>query len=177
VQPHNGNPDENQRFTIPRALDWCRRMAGVREFDLDVAACEESHHAHLWYGKAENGLRMPWFGDVFCNPPWDDIGPWVEKAWREMRWPIGAAPGPQQVNSVAMLLPGDRTHRRWWRDFVEPHRDGRNFDGPPLREAAVQLSTHFAPERFPYGGPGNPAGIGTAEPNFTSCLLLWRRNA
>lgn len=168
VRPHCGNEDENQRFTISRAKDWCLRIAGVREFTLDVAACAESHHAHLWYGQAEDGLRMPWFGDVFCNPPWDNIGAWVEKAWYEMR--VTAL-----ISSISMLLPGDRTHRPWWRELVEPFRDGRDFDGPPLKEKLVQLSTHFAPERFPYGSPGNPRGIGVAEPNFTSCLLLWKR--
>jgi hypothetical protein len=162
VAPHNGNPDPNQRYTIRRAIEWCKRTAGVTEYDLDVAACEESHHAHLWYGVAENGLSLPWFGDVFCNPPWDDIEPWVQKAWAEFERPRGPE-GDSLLASISMLLPGDRTHRPWWRMLVEPVRDRGGV-----------LTVHFAPERFPYGGPGNPEGIGAPEPNFTSCLLVWR---
>jgi hypothetical protein len=167
VAPHNGSTDENQRFTIPRALDWCRRVVGVTEYDLDVAACDEAHHAPNFYdGRARgSGLLLPWYGDVFCNPPWDDIGPWVMRAFKAWREPVFEA---LTLLTVSMLLPGNRTHRDWWRDLVEPNRDGRGDRANPT------LDVHFAPERFPYGGPGNPKGIGVGEPNFTSVLLVWR---
>lgn len=162
VPPHLGVEDENQRYTIRRAREWVLRAANVSEFDLDVAACAESHHAHLWYGVAENGLSLPWFGNVFCNPPWSDVWAWVVKARQEFDADLSG-----NLISVSMLLPGDRTHRPWWRDLIEPIRDGRGTTGPTI-------DTHFAPERFPYGGPGNPDGVGCAEPNFTSVLLVWR---
>lgn len=168
VQPYNGNVDENQRFTTPHALDWCKRRAGVTEYDLDAAACEESHHAATWYGwkggRLDDGLVLPWFGDVFCNPPWDDIAPWVMRAWKAWTEPVHDV----TLISVTMLLPGNRTHRPWWGDLVEPHRDGRG------QHPFVWLETHCPPERFSYGGPGNPKGINAPEPNFTSVLLVFR---
>lgn len=168
VPAHNGNTDENQRFTIRRAVAWALRVVGIVAFTLDVAACEESHHASLFYDGARrgNGLREEWFGDVFCNPPWDDVESWVLRAWEAFVF-------CPRLQSVTMLVPGDRTHRPWWVRYVEPYRDGRG--GGPVGNRLATLTTHFAPERFPYGGPGNPLGIGCAEPNFTSVLLVWRR--
>jgi hypothetical protein len=169
VEPYNGNTDDNQRFTTDRALSWCKARAGVTDYDLDAAACEESHHAPAWYGwksgRLLNGLVEPWFGDVFVNPPWDDIGPWVERAWKAWTEPVFDG---LTLISISMLLPGNRTHRPWWRDFVEPHRDGRG------EHPFVWLATHCPPERFSYGGPGNPRGINAPEPNFTSVLLVLR---
>lgn len=188
VAPHCGNTDENQRYTIRRAREWCKHMAAVSEWTLDAAACVEVHHAPIWYGldhpiaANRNGLAAPWFGDTFNNPPWDKIDPWVLKAWRAFSLPAveeRRALGKPDITSVSMLLPGNRTHRDWWREMVEPVRDGRcsrTFERDYLlgEESPARLSVHFAPERFPYGGPGNPEGINVGEPNFTSVLLLWR---
>ncbi len=162
VPAFNGNDDENQRFTLEPAMAWVKRTAGVTAFDLDVAACEESHHAPVWFDKAADGLKQEWRGRVFCNPPWDDIGPWVVKAHHEFYV-------RRDLLCIAMLLPGGRTHRPWWQKDVEPPRDladGMGF---------VEFATHNPPERFSYGAPGNPRGIGCVEPNFTSVLLVWRR--
>lgn len=183
VEPYNGNTDENQRFTILRARNWCKHVAGVTEWDLDAAACREAHHAPVWYGgipfNGKNGLVEPWFGDTFCNPPWADIGPWTLKAWRS--WSAEAdrqreEAGLPSLISISMLLPGGRTHRPWWKEFVEPFRDGRRryLDLANIEHPAT-LETFNPPERFPYGGPGNPEGVGAPEPNFTSVLLVWRR--
>lgn len=175
VAPHNGNADDNQRYTIRRARGWCKGVAGVTEWDLDAAACFESHHAECWYGldqpraEYQNGLIAPWFGDVFVNPPWDDIAPWIMKAWRAWSEPEPIV----SLISISMLLPGGRTHRPWWKDLVEPFRDGRRDHRESPHPA--YLVSHNPPERFPYGGPGNPEGVGVAEPNFTSVLLVWRR--
>lgn len=176
VRPHAGVEDENQRFTTPRALAWCKHVAGVTEYDLDVAACEESHWAPTWYGwQTHQGKRVlidglgfwRWWGHVWCNPPWDDIRPWVERAWSCWR---RVDDGGVPVESVSMLLPGNRTHRPWWQELVEPYRDGRAHPA----DSEATLTTYCPPERCAYGAPGNPRAIGVGEPNFTSVLLVWR---
>lgn len=172
VPAHCGIDDDNQRFTTERALRWVKQVAGVNAFDLDVAACVESHHAPVWYGQQldgsfVDGLRMPWFGRTFLQPPWSDIDPWAENAWAPL---MSIARGPVEV--IASLLPGNRTHRPWWQKYVEPYRDGR---GRPPFGQFERLDVYFAEERFSYGGPGNPRGIGAPEPNFTSVALVWRR--
>jgi hypothetical protein len=182
VQPYAGNTDENQRFTTRAAVAWCQAMARVARYDLDAAACVESHHAHVFYdgSPARNGLVEPWFGDTFINPPWSDIDPWVLKAWRVFTAPAVQhrdARGLRALTSVSMLLPGNRTHRCWWQEYVEPFRDGRRSRDADFllgEEQPARLTTYCPPERFAYGCPSNPLAIGMPEPNFTSVLLIWR---
>lgn len=164
VEPYAGNTDENQRFTTDECDAWLRTCARVKAWDLDVAACEESHRAPKFYIAAptENGLTLPWFGRVFCNPPWDDIEPWVKRAFYEC-----GAPG---LECIGFVLPGGRTHRPWWQKWVEPFRDGKS----PI--SSVHVRTFNPPKRFAYGHPGNPRGIGVAEPNFTTVGLVWTRD-
>lgn len=54
----------DQRFTTRETDAWCRKVAGVDAWDLDVAACDESHLASKFYEKADDGLTKPWFGGV-----------------------------------------------------------------------------------------------------------------
>lgn len=179
VPPHNGIADTDQRFTTRETIAWCKRVAGVSDYDLDAAACEESHHAATFYTREQNGLIRPWFGDTFDNCPWSDIYPWVLKSWRE--WNAAAdrareAEGLPTLISISMLLPGDRQHMEWWQDLVEPFRDGREHGHAREGAYGVRLTTHYPPKPRPhYGHPGNPLGIGCVEPNFTSVLLVWRR--
>jgi DNA N-6-adenine-methyltransferase (Dam) len=49
------------------------------KFDLDPACgplCKNYIAEHKF---TEGGLQKPWFGRVFLNPPYSQIGPWVDK--------------------------------------------------------------------------------------------------
>jgi hypothetical protein len=54
-------------------------------FDLDVAApIEGPRHAfaYNWYHAIDNGLRRPWYGFVWANPPYggrNSLGVWVDR--------------------------------------------------------------------------------------------------
>ncbi len=148
--------EQDERYTNRETMAWCAKAAGVDGWDLDVAACEESHKAEAFFTVADNGLRRAWFGRVWCNPPYSDIAPWVAKAWREME----SAPGP---SVIAMLIPASRTEQRW-HDDIEAHRDQGGL-----------LSTHFLPGRTRFGHPGNSEGVGVGSPPFGCVLLVWRR--
>lgn len=60
-------------------------LGGADSFDLDPCACGEPRpwptaRAHLT--ERENGLRRPWTGRVFMNPPYGGpsiIGPWLRR--------------------------------------------------------------------------------------------------
>lgn len=164
------SPDEafDERYTTRETLAWCAARAGVNRFDLDVAACSESHWASLWYGKRENGLHKPWFGDVWCNPPYSDLAPWVTKAWAECAVAVGPE-GPSLLSSIAMLIPATRTEQGWWQRDVEPHRDGGE-----LRHG-LALRTHFLPGRTAFARPGS-GDAGQSGAPFGCVLLVWRRS-
>lgn len=92
------------KWATPQWLvDWLsEKYTAKREFDLDVAAEPVNAKAINYYTKEQNGLASPWdaFGnDVFCNPPYDDIMPWVEKAVAECK--------RAKHLTVCMVLPND----------------------------------------------------------------------
>jgi phage N-6-adenine-methyltransferase len=138
--------------------------AGVDAFDLDVAACEESHHAPLWFSKADDGLDREWDAErIWCNPPFSDIEPWVRKAWRTCWLP--------RPRVIAMLLPATKTEQPWWQRWVEIHRDSHRADE---RADGWTLTTHFLPGRTAFARPGS-GGVGQSGAPFGCVLLVWRR--
>ncbi len=56
---------------------------------IDLDPCSNSKNdpnvpARFHYTKEEDGLKQPWHGYVYMNPPYgDEIGPWVEKLCNE----------------------------------------------------------------------------------------------
>jgi phage N-6-adenine-methyltransferase len=77
-------------------------------FDLDPCASPENAKCPRYFTRQDDGLRQPWTGRVFCNPPYGrEIARWVEKAWE-------AAQATAEV--VVLLLPA-RTDTRWWHDY------------------------------------------------------------
>lgn len=47
------------------------------EFDLDP--CGESSHKTAKTIYTKNGLEMDWFGRVWLNPPYSEVGKWLDK--------------------------------------------------------------------------------------------------
>lgn len=66
----------------PQAFfDW---LNGIFRFDLDVCALPENAKCEKYYTPESDGLKQPWTGGVWCNPPYGrEISKWVEKAVRE----------------------------------------------------------------------------------------------
>ena len=76
-------------------------------FDLDPCATTENAKCPKFFAAADDGLKQPWGGRVFMNPPYGrQIGKWVEKAYQESR----------NGCLVVCLLPS-RTDTRWFHDF------------------------------------------------------------
>lgn len=149
--------DTDERFT-PRAL--FDPLNQEFRFDLDVCASMESAKCVEYYTKATNGLKQTWRNSrVWCNPPFSDIRPWVEKAWCS------------DADLVVMLVPA-WTDRKWWQELIEPYRDERatgcHLPGCTMRA----LETRFI-RRVKFGFPGNPEGKGTGTADFWPCLLIW----
>jgi phage N-6-adenine-methyltransferase len=77
------------------------------KLSFDVAANNKNHMTDCYYDflSGEDALKEPWsmYGN-WCNPPYSNIKPWVEKAIKEMR----------EGNLTVMLIPSD-TSASWFR--------------------------------------------------------------
>jgi len=87
----------NQYGTPPSLIRELEGALGSR-FDLDpCSGAEVSPIAESKYTEDDDGLSQPWFGNVFVNPPFSEVGDWVEKAHAEQR--------DCDAKRVVMLLP------------------------------------------------------------------------
>lgn len=124
-------------------------------FTLDVAATDANAKCSAYLTLEDDGLKERWNGRVWCNPPYSQIGAWVEKAWRE--WRCG------HVALIVMLLPANRPEQAWWQDLVEPYRDR---PGSPLRVEFLRGRQRFVLPGAESIGPNE-------RPPFGCCLLIW----
>nr|DAU97397.1 MAG TPA: DNA N-6-adenine-methyltransferase [Caudoviricetes sp.] len=78
------------------------------QFTLDVCATPENAKCDKFYTKEQDGLKHPWKGTVWCNPPYGrGIGQWVRRAL------FASVSGA----TVVMLLPA-RTDTKWFHDYI-----------------------------------------------------------
>ncbi len=149
--PQQATKDGVDDRSLPDGHFWVlqKRFA----FTIDVAASDKNHRLPRFVTREQDGLSVSWAGErVYCNPPFSDIRPWIEKSWRET-----------EAQLVVMLLPANRTEQGFWQDLVEPKRDRV---GTPLR-------VEFLRNRIAFYKPGQ-AIIGSNErPPFGCCLLIW----
>ncbi len=126
-------------------------------FTLDVAASALNAKAASFYTRENDGLALPWYGNVWCNPPYSDCGSWVRKAWAE--WNAGSSA------QIIMLLPANRCEQRWWQECVEPYRD----------RPGSSLRTRFLPGRMRFDRPGAAKDPRGDRPPFGCVLLIWKK--
>ena len=86
---------------------WCEEKFGP--FELDVCATVTNAKCPVFFTENEDGLKMTWstYQTAFCNPPYSNPSPWVEKASEEAK----------RGCTVVCLLPGD-TSTRWYHKFI-----------------------------------------------------------
>lgn len=134
--------------------DFARWDAELGPFTLDVAAAPHNAKCELYFTRADNGLGQSWSGHkVWCNPPYSNLGAWLEKAWGE--WP--------RTRGVVMLLPANRVEQKWWQEWVEPSRD----------RAGSPLTVRFLPGRLRFIKPGATEIKPNERPPFGCALLIW----
>src|SRR5690606_35705909 len=68
----------------------------------------ETAKCSKFYTLADDGLAQSWAGErVFMNPPYSQVGKWMEKAYRE-----------SQEGATVVCLTAARTDTRWFQDWV-----------------------------------------------------------
>lgn len=123
-------------------------------FSIDVAAAAHNARCARYYTRLENGLAQSWLGErVWCNPPYSDIEPWLEKAWIEN----------DVADLIVMLLPANRTEQGWWQRWIEPYRD----------KSPYPLKVEFIAGRQRFIAPGAQSIGPNERPPFGVCLAVW----
>jgi hypothetical protein len=140
------------------------------KFTIDVAASADNAKLPRYFTAEVNGLEQSWAGErVWCNPPYSDIRPWVEKAWREYE--------PGQAELIVMLVPANRTEQPWWQEEIEPWRDSpvssASRHDPKLKRRLFGLDVEFLAGRVRFLAPGTAEIKPNARPPFGCCLLIW----
>lgn len=149
VGKRGANPFVDDRETTPEVF------AALHErfrFTIDVAASKENAKLERFYTAEDDGLAQSWAGErVWCNPPYSDIGSWVQKAWFQAG----------QAELIVMLLPANRTEQRWWQDHIEGARRGG------------LVTVEFLPGRMRFIPPGEDSVKPNSRPPFGCCLVIW----
>lgn len=114
---------ENDHCRTPR---WLYDALDI-EFAFDLDPCP------LHLAPTVDGLQLDWTGRrVFCNPPYSDILPWVDKAL--------------ESQALTVFLIPARFDARWCRNLREAKAEFRFF------ARAFNFEAHDGTERHPVGG-------------------------
>ena len=114
MKPAAWTPDDwatPTAFVGRLAMEFCPRGT---IFTLDPCATERTAKAPTFYTKADNGLRSPWFGRVFLNPPFSNIAPWVKRAAVKTR--------DGKCDLVVAILPCS-LDTGWFHEWVLPYAE------------------------------------------------------
>lgn len=115
-------------------------------FDLDPAANSSNKMCNRYFDKSDDGLKKPWWGRIYLNPPYSECGKWTAKALKEIK--RGA------TTLVVALLPVD-TSTKAFHDHI-------------LGKAEIR----FLSKRLKYYYLGKP---GPHAARFPSMIVIWRR--
>lgn len=135
-------------------------------FDLDVCALRANVSAVAFFSPSNDGLRQPWHGTCWCNPPYSEVGTWVEKAYQE-----------SLTNVRVLCLTFARTDTSWWQRYA-PHasvitflRGRLRFVGIKHREAESSLLSLFG-RTSTAGDTVRVVGSGDSAPAPSALLLF-----
>jgi len=88
--------------TPPEVFAYLSKVHGP--FDLDVCAQSSTAKCDLYMTPHENALIQEWANKSWCNPPYSNPMPWIQKAITEK----------EKGNTTCMLLPAD-VSTKWFR--------------------------------------------------------------
>jgi hypothetical protein len=66
--------------------------------------------------RGQDGLKLPWFGSVFCNPPYDKNKEWLQRCWEHHR----------DTGEDVIVLIFARTATGYFQEYA-PKATGLNF--------------------------------------------------
>ncbi len=139
---NNSNTPEAEKDraqTPPWFFDSLQKYLNLK-LRLDVCAEKQTTKCEHYYSLADSfdGLSQSWDAENFCNPPYSNIHPWIEKAKKES----------ESESVTAMLIPdkaevGFTIHAREVSDTVIHMPFRLNFlrpDGSPFMDKSGKKS-------------------------------------
>ena len=78
-------------------------------FNLDPCCRPETAKAPNFFTEVDDGLKQDWFGNVFLNPPYSNVSPWLRKALVETK--------AGRCSLVIALLPAS-VDTQWFHELV-----------------------------------------------------------
>jgi len=109
------NRDMNNFWTPDFIFEYAEEICGNPDndfkFDLDVCADSENAKCKKYYTIDDNALLQDWDLFNFCNPPYSNIEPFINKAILEA----------QKGNHTCMLLPSRTSNGYWETIFDNAH--------------------------------------------------------
>lgn len=108
-KPYIVNNSHNSEWFTPSCYIESARIA-MGNIDLDPASCETANktvRADVFYSSEDDGLSQEWSGNVWLNPPYDQIQKFAEKLI-----------GSDEVKQ-AVVLTNNATETRWFQSLLE----------------------------------------------------------
>ena len=105
-----GDSTGNEWWTPKQYIDSVRKVLG--EIDLDPASCEEANKivkAKQIYTESDSGLKYPWIGRVFMNPPYSANKEFAEKMLYEYKI--------NNTTEAIILLGAHAIETKWFADY------------------------------------------------------------
>lgn len=113
--------------------DFYDKLNEEFHFNLDVCATQQNTKCEKFYTIEDDGLKQPWIGNIWCNPPYGKtISQWCKKAQEEIK----------KDANVIVLLVHARTDTRWFHDYI--------YNKP-------NVEIRFVKGRLKFGGSNNSA--------------------
>lgn len=165
---HQGPRDQ----TLATPWRWVRAVERAlgRTFDLDVCAAPETAKAPRFYTELDDGLRSPWEGLCWCNPPFDNIRAWVARGIQQWDFYMENA---TDFGGVVFVVPCTKTEQAWWQTLRHLERKGAAWSAFPPERINYEGASSGAP--FPSCfwalGPAWMRSIQQLEGGFTADLF------
>ena len=85
MSKYNYEYNENDYKTPPELYKKALKKFELQGFfTIDVCCSEDNIPALGYYVNGDqDGLKEPWFGFCWCNPPFNECKKWVQKAYEE----------------------------------------------------------------------------------------------
>ncbi|QDH46534.1 putative N-6-adenine-methyltransferase [Aeromonas phage LAh_9] len=80
----------------------------IYDFEMDVAAADYNHLCPRYFTETDDALTKDWAETNWCNPPYSDIGPWVEKAIEQV-----------ERGCVTVMLVPSNIDTKWFQRALE----------------------------------------------------------